>query len=134
MKVLFIGQNPSKTNIDENVAFVGSKSYGTLVVWMRHLGLEHGERLFVNASKKLGKVGMKDIDEAGLFNAMMNRPDKIVCLGKYSEKGWNKIAKLYGWSKIKTFTLSHPSGLNRKLNDPTYVSSILDKCKEYLNA
>lgn len=132
MKVLFIGQNPSKTNMDENVAFVGSRSYGTLVGWIKKLGLKNGESIFVNASRKLGKVGVRDIDEHGMFEAMMNEPDKIVCLGKYAEKAWNKMAHLYGWTRINTFTLPHPSGLNRKLNDPKYVSSMLDKCKEYL--
>lgn len=133
MKVLFIGQNPSQTNLDINVAFVGSRSYHTLLEWVRKLGLKPGEVGFVNASKKIGDVTLKDADFNNLFSACCTH-EKVICLGKYAEKCYQKIARTYGWSYKAAFSLPHPSGLNRKLNNPEYVQKILEECKNYLYA
>ena len=53
--------------------------------------------------------------------------DKVLALGGFPSKALNKIG-------VEHFTLPHPSGLNRKLNDKEYERQILEKCSEYLKA
>ena len=37
--IYFIGDKPSKKNIDKNVAFVGTRSYKTLLDWIYRMNL-----------------------------------------------------------------------------------------------
>lgn len=137
MRILFIGQNPSANNIDENVAFVGSKSYTTLKNWIFLMGIRSNDlTLFVNASRKIGKVGMKDADLDGLSAVMMQleRGDKVIPLGKYAEKVFLKAAKQLGWKTLDYYSMPHPSGLNRKLNNADYVAKMIKAASEYISS
>lgn len=53
-------------------------------------------------------------------------PDKIVALGKTAERALQMLG-------IEHFAMPHPSGLNRKLNDPEYVAEKINGLREYLS-
>lgn len=128
--VIFIGQNPSKHNIDVNVAFVGSKSYLTLKKWIQLLGTNNVG--FINASKKIGKVTLKDIDYDGLYSLLYYPKAKVIFLGNYAEKAYNKAFK--GLNSHSVYKIDHPSPLNRKLNNYNYIDNMLRKCGEFLTS
>lgn len=112
MRVVFIGDSPSKSNIDPDLAFVGTKSYKKLLEWIWHLDLS------VNNIEMFNK-DFAPIIEDGKY-------DKIIALGVNASKELDK----YG---VKHFKLPHPSGLNRLLNDKKYVDKIIVDCKNWLN-
>jgi len=51
--------------------------------------------------------------------------DKVISLGGFPSKALKKIG-------VDHFVMPHPSGLNRKLNDPAYEKQALQECKDYL--
>jgi uracil-DNA glycosylase len=53
-------------------------------------------------------------------------PDKIITLGKTAENALRMIGN-------KSFhTMPHPSGRNRKLNDPVYVEAVIGAMYDYI--
>lgn len=132
MKVVFIGQNPSSDNSYPDTAFVGSRSYATLIGWLVKLGLKEKDVTAINASKKLGKVTRNDIDELGILSIILQTDIKIICLGEYAETAVIEVAYRHKICDIDMFTLPHPSGLNRKLNDKKQLDTTLKHCREWL--
>jgi len=126
MKILVIAQNPSKKNLDVNVPLVGTKSLKIFLAWCKEMFIE--ECFIINASDKLGKVSLKDANLERIQKHVVDGGyDKIVCLGKYAEKSLKKACPY-----IRHYTLPHPSGLNRKLNNKHYVKAELTNCLRYL--
>jgi len=133
MQVLFIGQNPSAKNTDKSVPFVGTKSYETLKVWMREIGIRQTDEVrYINASNKVGRVNLGDVDVHPLIMALAEGPDKILCLGKYATKALKLSLKQTAIRPPVSFELPHPSPRNRALNSKSYVRRCLRLCKEYL--
>lgn len=120
-RVLFVGQNPTK---DEAVPFEGTKSGKKLLEWVNFLGID--EYSLINASRKSGKVTIKDSNPDEIYlRLLFTNCDKVIALGEYAAKACDR-------ANIKAYKLSHPSGLNRKLNSKVYVSKMLRECKEWL--
>lgn len=131
--IVFLGDKPSKKNVDANIPFVGTKSYKTLLEWVSKLGIDITEVALANREHVKTYNWAKDLNTGeGIYVETPNiyldilPQDKIVCLGDSAEK----LVKPMG---LKYFKLPHPSGLNRKINNKQYLEAELKKCKRYLN-
>lgn len=114
MKVVFVGDEPSKTNIDPDIAFVGAKCFDRLIDWIAILKPDYYICLNSNTDNDTFKIGR-----------LAENNFKIVALG-------DKASKRLSDYDVEHFKLPHPSGLNRKLNDKTYVEAQLWACKQWL--
>lgn len=115
MKVVFVGDNPSRLNKDPNVAFVGAKCWPKLQSWIENLSVE--DYCLINSHTP---------EELILVFCLKTYPEiKFVALGNEASKRLKKL-------NIEHFKLDHPSGLNRKLNDKQYELDMLNKCREWL--
>lgn len=108
--IVFVGDKPSKHNIDPAIPFVGTKSYKTLLSWIYEMDIDISEVKLVNACD---------------LNLWIYRKDKHVALGEIAKKKLDS----YG---IKYFKLPHPSGLNFALNNKVWLKEQLEACKEWL--
>ena len=115
MKVLFVGDEPSKFNKDPSVAFVGAKCYSRVLEWCSYLKLKSPEFLNSNSEYLLSEIKKKY--QAGY---------KIICLGKKAQKRLDMY-------DIPYIFLPHPSGLNRQINDKVFIKKQLDECFKSLN-
>ena len=119
--IIFVGDRPSKDNIDPNVAFVGTKSYKTLLEWIYKMDLDISEICMYN----------RNDDELEFWFNLRNRRERAVsfiALGK-------EASKYLASDRVDNFfELPHPSGLNRKLNDKKWLEEQLNKCKDFINA
>lgn len=117
-RVLVVGINPSSVkNVNLNTTI------RRLPKWIE--SLDCGIVSFVNCIPDPGDYKFSDID----FDLLKKHADeyaKVVALGNFPSKALKKI-------NVNHFTLPHPSGLNRKLNDKAYELDQLVKCKEYIN-
>jgi hypothetical protein len=110
-KVVFVGDEPSSTNIDPSIAFVGSRSLRTLVKWIKFL--EPDYYICLNSNTE----GCLDAIEKLYKNGFI-----VIALGKEAEKRC-----------VCHFVLPHPSGRNRKLNDKEYIDKCLANIKRWIN-
>lgn len=115
MKVLILGSNPSKKGGH-------SPSIGKLKLWLDVLGLNIVS--FCNVANTYGPVNLKDIKHDYL-REICPRYDKIITLGKTA----NYAMVLMGFSH---YSLPHPSGLNRQLNNSEFLNEKLKECRDYL--
>lgn len=112
--VVFVGDCPSRLNIDPDVAFIGSKSETVLMDWIRRMDVyvlsmlnSHTESLMIEVWRRY------------------RHGDAVVALGN---KASDRLAK----AGIPHFKLSHPSPRNRLNNDKKFVDDQLKRCKNYL--
>lgn len=119
MKVLVVGQNPGPRNLSTR-AFHGARSKGRLLTWLDTMGPY--EYHIINASSKLGKVGLHDADPELPFDDY----DAVVALGTYA-------AAVLSIQECENFiVLPHPSGLNRGLNSGDYIERKLEEAATWL--
>jgi hypothetical protein len=57
---------------------------------------------------------------------VLKEHDKIICWG-------DRVTDYVKRLGFQSFTLPHPSGLNRKINDREFVTASLDNLRSYLN-
>lgn len=129
MKVLLVGQNPSRHNLDPKIAFKGSKSFKVIEEWVQEMSLSDCGYMLVNAFPKVNQKYKKaDVEVAisRVKNYMeMIKPQKVIALGKMAAKVLKK-------ANIEHFELPHPSGLNRKLNNVEWLQEELHKARNYV--
>jgi len=113
-KILVVGINPSTKQ--------NSKSIKRLNDWIGQLDVIYYS--FINCIDSPGKYTVKDINYDFVEQACHGY-DKILALGSLPSSALTKL-------NIKHFMLPHPSGLNRLLNNPSYIINELSKCKRYL--
>lgn len=115
MKVLVLGLNPSK---------LGGKSptIKKLTQWLNILELNSVS--FSNIYDGYGSFSLKDVKKDYL-NEICPKYDKVLALGV-------KVSNVLDLIGVSHFTLPHPSGLNRQLNDRGYVENALTECKKYV--
>lgn len=141
--ILFVGDKPSSKNLDQKVAFVGTKSHTRLLKWVKALGLKEGDYCMINRV---------DSNFESSIRLQLSEKEPIIALGKEAANAtMNLVADLYNgdmrnfhmglgtgmlglFSKIMTsfHEMPHPSGRNRKLNDPKFERKCLSACKKYL--
>lgn len=113
-KVIFVGDKPSKHNTDPRIAFLGTKSYKTLLNWMEALEVEDFQL-----------VNRTDPNFVEVVDKAVKDQYNVVALGKEAHIALLNI-------NIGHYGLPHPSGRNRWLNDKTKLAAYLKACKEYL--
>lgn len=112
IKIVIVGDEPSKTNIRDDIAFVGAKCFPTLVKWIKELNPDYYVCLNSYRVQDLAKI-----------ESLYNDGFKVIALGKKASDRVNFI---------NHYPFLHPSGLNRKLNDKEYVKERLRDCKSWL--
>lgn len=151
VRVLFIGDEPSSRNVDENIPFVGTPSYKRLLRWIGELDLD---------IRNVGLINAKNVNFINIRNY-----DRVVVLGKKTEKNVNVKTHLgpviltektkdidlvslqmmgileftlYNGKKpeilqtVISKTIDHPSPRNRNFNDPVYEKKMLKELKRWL--
>lgn len=114
--IIFIGDKPSKKNLDPNVPFVGTPSYLKLLEWIGRMNVD------VNYVKTRNK------DFAPNLKSLLTwypHPIKVVALGNEASKELLKF-------DVPHFVLPHPSPRNRKLNDKKFEKTSLELCSKYI--
>jgi hypothetical protein len=115
MRVVFVGDRPSRLNYDPETAFVGTPSFTNLCKWIAKMHVtdfvmvnsySHGDVVNICVQKNSGER-------------------KFVALG-------NKASERLKDMDIEHFKLPHPSPRNRKLNNKKLIDSELRKCYDYL--
>lgn len=114
VKVVFVGDSPSNSNIDADIAFVGAKCFDRLVEWIGYL--EPDYYVCLNS-------GPQDLDK--VLKLYHKADFKVIALGVRASERLGKLG-------IGHRILPHPSGLNRQLNDKEAVDKALAMCKDYL--
>ena len=116
--IIFVGDAPSTKNTSQDVAFVGTKSYKTLLSWIVEMELD------------VSKISLKNShsleDLAFIQHAVLNYGYKVVALGNKAEHRLSQHIRLF-------YTLPNPSGLNRQNNDKQFISKKLKECRRFLN-
>lgn len=115
--VIFVGDKPSRSNIDPEVAFVGTRSYKTLLSWIADMDVDVYVTMFINTTDELFHNYVSGYVTTG----------KVVALGEAASEALDAVGVIH-------FTLPHPSGRNRKLNDKKALKEQLKACKAYIYA
>lgn len=114
LKVVFVGDEPSNLNASNQIAFVGARCFPKLVEWIKTLAPDYYVCLNSNTSNDLDKI-MK-LSHSGF---------KVITLGLAA----SLRLKCY---KVPHYSMYHPSGLNRKLNNKKNVDNKLKECYNWL--
>lgn len=130
--VVFVGDKPSTKNKNKNIAFVGTKSYKKLLEWIYLLDLDINVVYMCNKSD----VTLKNCKISGSYLEISTPSikleifdqDIVIALGESSFKHLNNLTK----KSDKNFNITrlpHPSGLNRILNNKTFLKKELARVK-----
>jgi hypothetical protein len=118
-RLLVVGMNPS--------SYVGperrSLALSRLGEWMNYVGVRHFS--FVNASPNAGKFRMRDVQWDVINDCLKSKYHAVVAIGNVASRVLERLS-------VDHFSLPHPSGLNRKLNDADYVERVLRECRDYV--
>lgn len=115
IKVLFVGDKPSKFNVSSYIPFVGAKCFPRLVEWIRVINPDYYIVMNSDLNWDMNQI-----------NILYKNGFKVVALG-------NKAAsKLLAETDIDFFKLPHPSGLNRKTNNKAYIDRQLLLASKYV--
>jgi uracil-DNA glycosylase len=124
MKVLFVGSNPASASPDNTAFHPSSKTRLKLDKWLVDLDVE---RVFVNVAdyKTPNNRPLSSREIRSLLPSLAAKieayPDaKIVAVGATAEKALRMLRITWYHS------IPHPSGMNRKLNDPLVVKSTIN--------
>lgn len=113
LRVVFVGDEPSKTNVNESIAFVGAKSFKNLVKWIKIIDPDY--YICLNTNNGVSIRCIIELHNAGF---------KVVALGN---KAFDRMVCFIPIKDL--FLMPHPSGLNRKLNDKFYLEQCLNEIK-----
>jgi uracil-DNA glycosylase len=114
VKVVLVGDEPSRTNINSNIAFVGARCFNTVIEWIKILQPDYYICLNSNTESQLSDI--ESLVKAGF---------KIIALGNEAEKELKRI-------EIDYYKLPHPSGLNRQNNNKQLVEEKLKGAYQYV--
>ena len=127
--IVFVGSNPSKASITCIPFDTDTKSFRILSGWMDAAGIVNTVVVFRNVANtptpNNRPLNVSEIKEClpGLTESLQGFT-KIVALGKTAHKALSMAG-------IPHLELSHPSGMNRKLNCPHYVNEQISKLRDY---
>lgn len=107
MYIVFVGDEPSKTNTSPDIAFVGAKCFPRLVQWINKINPDY---YIVLNSDTVGSISdIRKLSQTGFI---------VIALGE-------KASKKLTVAQIKHKKLPHPSGLNRKINNKQEIDKLL---------
>lgn len=120
--IYFVADKPSKKNVHKSTPLVGTRSYKTFVNWLADMSIDCTRVRLYNQSDS-----PFDGSAARFLNEGIDKGNiKVVALGKAAMKYLNDTGvKEY-------YSLPHPSGLNRVLNDKKKLKETLAKCQAYI--
>jgi hypothetical protein len=118
-QVIVVGINPASGSPDKLC-----QSIKRLSSWADKIGIRYYS--FVNCIGRPGPYSQKDV-EYDFLRECVKGYDKVLALGGFPSQALKKLG-------VDHFTLPHPSGLNRKLNDRDYEKRVLEECSEYIKA
>jgi hypothetical protein len=125
MKIVFIGINPSKASPDCSAFHPSTKSRKTLDKWVedvsKMVNIEIDVDFYNISTDKESSVPTIDADDI----KSLPRRYTIVALG-------NKVTYYLTKNRIRHIAMPHPSGLNRKLNDPEYTAKKLRELADFI--
>lgn len=136
MKVVFIGSNPSLRSNSLVPFHHDTKSMTIIAGWLTRLydmGCRFESHHFINVSNaptpgnrplKTSEIHAELVGLEGRISSIT--PDRVIALGRTAEKALTLL-------RIPHFAMPHPSGLNRKLNDPAYVEEKINGLSLYLS-
>lgn len=134
MKILFLGQNPSKSSPDK--PFVGTKSHDTLVSWILASGVI-GEVSFANV---FDDPYIEHFSNHSIFSAAMSPEfsekvdgyDIIFTCGIVADRAVASYSAANPDFLFDTSvaSLPHPSGLNRLLNNKAEVDKAIETMRK----
>lgn len=131
MHILYIGSNPSTSSPTDEPFVVGTKSRSIVDSWNMHL--PECMITYINVSniktennKPLSKKQIKESCPDLLTRINSTNPSHIVALGKAAATALTLLRQTY-------YEMPHPSGLNRQLNDKSFVEEKIKGLKHYLN-
>jgi uracil-DNA glycosylase len=131
VNVVFVGSNPSSSSPDSSPFHVSVRSRKTLESWIENLNANF---TFINVcddktegNKPLSVAQIREARDS-LIAKLAQHPDaKMVSLGKTA-------ARALAEAGVSVFlALPHPSGMNRKLNDPDTVRNTKESLTKYIN-
>lgn len=118
-KILLVGDKPSSKNLDPKVAFVGTPSYKRINDWVKSMGFDFKRVVLINRVDPAFHTCV-------IYATLQGY--KIIALGVEAQRA----LQILGVTKF--FTLPHPSGRNRKLNDKAFLSKALADCKQWVKS
>lgn len=131
--IFFVGDEPSKNNVDPKVAFVGTKSYKKLLSWIADMQLSTNDVVLLNKGDLKTYHWGEVYIETGTFESngcmidVRKDNDKFIALGRKAEK---KIKEL----GLDCFYLPHPSGSNPKANKGEGLDKYLLECMNFISS
>lgn len=124
MKVLFIGSNPGLKSPDTTAFHADSKSRKTLDSWIKGLDVAVSYANVCDYKTPDNRpLKAAEIREAvpGLLEKLANyRDHKIVAVGSTAKKALDAAGV------VDYFSVVHPSGRTRQLNDPDFVAETIN--------
>lgn len=124
--IYVVGSNPSPKNWFKTIAFIGTRSFRILQGWLEEMGVD--DAMMINVSNQVTepgvvpKVTQEDHDR---LRQELRKATRVIAVGKLAHKHLTLLG-------IDHFALPHPSGLNRRLNDPAFIREELKRCAEWL--
>jgi hypothetical protein len=113
LRILLIGDAPSKYNLDPIVPFVGARCFPRLNAWIKKMSCSPDSVI----------INQCDFTFVQLLSFVNYWNLPVVALGNKASKALRDIPH---------FKLPHPSGLNRQINDKNYINYQLLACKRYI--
>lgn len=114
IRTVIVGDEPSKTNVSTDIAFVGSKSFNRLVEWIKFIKPDYYICLNSDTISQLSDI--RKLQKDGF---------KVIALGNKASSRLKDISHL---------KIDHPSGLNRKTNNIEYIIKMLNNAYNYIRS
>ena len=130
MNLVFLGQNPSRSA--PNSAFIGSRSGKTLLSWIQLSGLDLSFCKFYNVFDEVDvTINNKSTREKAMALDLREKlvgADIVFACGEVAYRA-SKLCSEFHQLNLNIVRLPHPSGLNRKLNDDSFVKETIEKIR-----
>lgn len=117
MNIVFVGDQPSRTNTYKWRAFEGAACWPRFKLWLHSLGLNPDDCHMINSNRPAHKKILKAASEKDFI---------MVAVGNEASR------RLTLWD-ISHYKLPHPSGSNLQINNKDFINRKLSECKEYIN-
>lgn len=133
MSVLFVGSNPSQASASSQPFEPGTRSRKVIDSWCDAIQLDTNLIAFANVSS-LKTNGNRPLSKMEIENELLhlaafifvNRIDRVIALGVTASTAISQVG-------IPHLAFPHPSGRNRKWNDPEYKDKQIEILREYVH-